>query len=206
MEELIEMSGSPMGQRMSSTVELYQRLSSMSVGSLKALAEELEGSARGRNMHQARHQVLSALSEADPDAAWELAQASKNPQTKHQLYPLLFATIAQEDLAKAKEMLAEITNPQLRAAASQGFVNSGLMETDLDFVLKIASEMGGDQGHWQYHSIFMSWANKDPIAASKALEKLAPQAQANAANGVASSWATKDPDAAFAWASGLKNG
>ncbi len=204
IDELLSLTGSPMGPRMSSAVELYQRLSSMSASSLKSLAEELEGSPQMPTMYQARHQVFSALAEAHPEAAWQLAKNSKNQQTKQQLYPVLFASVAQEDLAKAKEMLAEITNPQLRAAASQGFMNSNILETEPDFLLKIAKD-SGEQGHWQYHSLFSGWAAKDPIAASKAFEKLSPQAQTNAANGMAYSWAAKDPDAAFAWASTLEN-
>ena len=42
--ELLDMIGSPMGQRMTSAVEVYQRLSSMSAESLQALALELERS------------------------------------------------------------------------------------------------------------------------------------------------------------------
>ena len=181
VEELLELSGSPMGPRMSSAVEVYQRLSSMNASSLKALAEELEAAGQLPTMYQARHQVFSALAEVDPVAAWELAKKSKNQQTKQQLYPVLFATLAEEELGKAKEMLAEIKNPQLRAAASQGLMNSSIMDTDPDFLLNIAKD-AGEQGHWQYHSLFSGWAAKDPIVASEALKELPPQAHQNASS------------------------
>jgi hypothetical protein len=206
VEEILELMGSPGNQRMSTTVALYQRLSAMSSNDLRSLAEGLEGAPQDHRMHGARHQVFSAWTETDPEAAWEFAQKAKSQQTRQQLYSMVFAAMAQEDPARAKEMLADIWDPQLRASAVQGFVGTDLMDTDPDLVIKMLGE-GNDLtgGGWQYSSAFSVWAQKDPLAASEALKKLPLRSQMGAASGIGRTWCTKDPDAAFAWATQLKN-
>lgn len=204
IDELLSMSSSPGGaQRMSSMVEIYQRLAGMGASSLEGLAKELEDNFQPQG-YMARQQVFSAWTEADPEAAWEFAKKSKNQQSKQQLYSLVFAHVAAEDPAKAKAMLAEVKNPQLRAMSLQGFMSTEMIESDPQAVIAMVKEAGG-QAQWQYHSLFSNWASRDPIAASKALEGLDAQAQMNAANGIASAWSMEDPDAAMEWSLKLKN-
>jgi hypothetical protein len=127
---------------LSGKVALYQRLSRMHSSGLKALAEGFESYPYDLQRREVAQQIFAAWAEIDPDAACEFAKKVGNLQAKQDFYRALLAVLVDEDLAKARAVLAEIKDPQVRSAAAQSLANSALVESDPDMVLELLAEWG----------------------------------------------------------------
>lgn len=143
--------------------------------------------------------VMSTYAEKDPQAAWNLALATKG-QIRQSALSVILSGIAAKDPARALGMADGVEDAQLRRQLRSTAIMS-IAQKDPRKALGMALDSkGGDEGDYSVSMIFHSWARKDLEGAKAAIGRLSGRQAEQARQALFSSLTQQDPKAAWDYA------
>ncbi|MFA7344645.1 MAG: hypothetical protein WC003_10095 [Terrimicrobiaceae bacterium] len=171
----------------------------LKVSDIASIASSLCASPVPPNQISGFYLVLSTYAEKDPQAAWNLALATKGPQRQSALSAIISA-IASKDSALALAMADGIGDAQLkRQLRSTAIMNIAQKDPQKALGLALGGK-GGDEGDYSVSMIFHNWARRDVEGAKAAIGRLSGRQADQARQALFSALAQQDPKSAWAYA------
>ncbi len=191
---------------------------------LNGLTEDLQ---KDPSFYMLRQSAFNHLVMADPFAAFDLAANHPEKNFQQLFLGIALRGVAQKDLGRARAMLADITNPQLK---NNGFsmIAQVAMDSNPSAMMEILGEVD-ENGFpspyypiwdWKNHhhgglpsvimtnsnQLLMQWAAKDPDAVEAYARSIDdPQKRATAMSSLVYGIAQRDPERALALAGSIEN-
>jgi hypothetical protein len=173
-------------------------LTSMAV-SLSASGSDWDGETT-----QLQQLIFGRLAELDPAGALQTALALKSPWLRSGAVHSVVKATAATDPALAESMLDQLPKGWTKRSALSGLAEV-MARTDGAAAMQMLQRQKVSSNDWSaWESLFTSWTESNPRAASAALAGLPPQTARNVVDSIATTWAKSDPDATLAWVATLK--
>jgi len=195
LKELESSMGSELGT-MKKIAQLVERLETSDTAAI--VREYLQGSPSPEDLI-GLELVFMAITEKDPEAAWNLA-APLPPSAKSGILSEVISALAKKSPDSALAKLDGIEDPTLRHSLRRSVIY-GLTESDPQRALTLVDTPLAQEDEYLASMIFMSWAKNDTKAVQAALQGMDPKLRAKAVGALAETLAKTDPAAAWKLAS-----
>lgn len=143
--------------------------------------------------------VMSTFAEKDPQAAWNLALATKG-QIRQTALSVIVSSVAAKDPARALALADSISETQLKRQLRSAAIMNIAQKDPQKALGYVLDGKGSWEGDYSVSMIFQNWAGKDPEAAKAAIAKLTGRQAEQARQALFSSLAQQDPKAAWDYA------
>jgi hypothetical protein len=145
-----------------------------------------------------RHRLCNALinrwAAIDPDGAWNAALQFNDKNLKAQMISSVIGTISRTDLGKARQLLSEIKDPQIKQVAIYAYINQASSDDPEEAFRLLAAEASKLRDYGFYQSLFLKWAKDDPEAAIAKLDLIKESSnRQQALQGIVMALVTSDP-------------
>ena len=196
------------GNRPNDSIAFLQAIEALGADEIAAMMIDVQKMNPGdRGRYQLCNALLNRLAEIDPDHAWDTLMQFGDKDLKRQLIWTVIGVISRADLGKARQLISEIKDPQIKQNALYGFLNQLASEDPEEAFRVLASDPPNSQGYDHYENLFQQWAMDDPDAAIAKLNLIKGNAnQQQALQGIVAALVTSDPKRALEMLDGMPPG
>jgi len=188
------------------SARIVTALDTLDSAALAGMAVSLSaaGSDWDSDTSQLQQLIFGRLAELDPSGALQTALALKSPWLRSGAVHSVVKATAATDPALAESMLEQLPKGWTKRSALSGLAEV-MARTDGAAAMQMLQRQKVSSNDWSaWESLFSSWTESNPRAASAALAGLPPQTARNVVDSIAGTWAKSDPDATLAWVASLK--
>lgn len=190
------------GNTLRTLADLQERIRASDVSALAAELTSQSATQRGGQAFLGNSIVLETLAEKDPQKAWELATAMKEPMGRMGAIMGVVGQLVRNNPDQAFAMIDALPDAELRQQARNSAINA-LAQTDPARAFAMVTASSDSNARWQVMSVLGRWAQTDPEAAKAAVAGLSGQIGDQARQALVNSLAEEDPAGAWNYAKQL---